>query len=1080
VRTKELGSHVEGKAAESGSASAHISKAEAQAPLGSYSSPLSVSQPGELPIRQIHSARLHRRSHFQSSYAGNHLLQLQRRYGNRYVQRVLSSRRQGEAEELTSGLEETTNQPPSHKLSPDRGLRARRASSFKADFRGGVEGTDDPGSSSGEHFPVYGRKHTAPQGPSALPAPNQTVEVQGKYSTGDAPNIQRAWYNFSIPFTDYEFDPSIEGIKTAANVAKDTVVDSAKWVKDKAVAGFQWVFDKIKDLVSAGIEWLNDKFSAIKEFAVSSFDSVRTGLSNLLAHITSPMSLVTTAFNTMNADLLATAWNALSSGASLVWNGIKSVIDGIFKVGTGLWESASGFVTSLFDNVNSILDSWPFRQLPEFLQSEAKALFSKIRSLWEEIRGFISDTLKRLRAFADGIIKSVESFVQRVVSYAIQKVIETVGAIKKAWEFVKKIADDPEGFVRPIIDQLVGKLNTEAPPKAIELGQEKLRENFKGGQSSAAGRGIIQRQTSTASPTRSTVTSEEADQGIIEAIKKAWASLDLGKMLWESFVNMFWPPATIRAIGHEFSELWSKDWANAVANFFTPRSILDDPAGFFHDVWSNVLVLLDFPLALWRRLNNVLMLLLGYLTIVLVIVGAVGGGIAGAAAGGVGAIPGALAGAWAGLELAGAIGLGLLASYFAAESISIIKLIVELRTARQTKEEKNLDYEQIAASLIGMAVAAVLVAILWLLSEFVAAIVRTVKAGRAGGALVKPPAEEIKPVTEGKPAAEPKLPAKEVKSPAEEVKPPAEESKPPAKVEPEPTGQKPVEPRASVDKLVICRVCDTVPGVPADLMAKRAKLSPDARARLDRTAASIFSDPPNPTSAQFQALRKFMEAMEKKGSGDLETGLQKLIAEDAKKKAPPPPPPPKPPFGSEVHQLPGLRADLEALITEIDNFAKANPDKATITKAAETLRSVGDGSLKNMETGQLEASQHMVEQVKGNIEGAKGELKSAETAPSGTKFGEMLDGREIDQIRHDGTLYQVKRWDIFTKADKQFAKVEAQLKGTLEAAVNNPVNGKPRSVVMEFQKGVKKEVADALKAIDVNGHKATIIGPEVP
>ena len=33
---------------------------------------------------------------------------------------------------------------------------------------------------------------------------------------------------------------------------------------------------------------------------------------------------------------------------------------------------------------------------------------------------------------------------------------------------------------------------------------------------------------------------------------------------------------------------------------------------------------------------------------------------------------------------------------------------------------------------------------------------------------------------------------------------------------------------------------------------------------------------------------------------------------------------------------------------------------------------------------------------------------------------------------------------------------------------------------MEFQKGVKKEVADALRAIDVNGHKATIIGKEVP
>ena len=61
-------------------------------------------------------------------------------------------------------------------------------------------------------------------------------------------------------------------------------------------------------------------------------------------------------------------------------------------------------------------------------------------------------------------------------------------------------------------------------------------------------------------------------------------------------------------------------------------------AGFFHDLWSNILILLDFPLALWRRLNTVLMLLMGYVTIILVIVGAVGGAI-------VGNVPGAIAGA---------------------------------------------------------------------------------------------------------------------------------------------------------------------------------------------------------------------------------------------------------------------------------------------------------------------------------------------------------------------------------------------------------------------------------------------------
>ncbi|GLP67969.1 hypothetical protein TUSST3_45910 [Streptomyces sp. TUS-ST3] len=40
-----------------------------------------------------------------------------------------------------------------------------------------------------------------------------------------APNIQEAWYNVSIPFTEYEFDPSWSGVKTAVGLVKDVAVD---------------------------------------------------------------------------------------------------------------------------------------------------------------------------------------------------------------------------------------------------------------------------------------------------------------------------------------------------------------------------------------------------------------------------------------------------------------------------------------------------------------------------------------------------------------------------------------------------------------------------------------------------------------------------------------------------------------------------------------------------------------------------------------------------------------------------------------------------------------------------------------
>jgi hypothetical protein len=113
------------------------------------------------------------------------------------------------------------------------------------------------------------------QGASVPHTGAQTGPPRARYSQTGVPNIQAAWYNFRIPFTDYEFDPSIEGIKTAAGVVADKAQEGAAWVKDKVVEGVEWIFDKISALVNAGIEWLTDKFNDIKEFATSSFEDIK-------------------------------------------------------------------------------------------------------------------------------------------------------------------------------------------------------------------------------------------------------------------------------------------------------------------------------------------------------------------------------------------------------------------------------------------------------------------------------------------------------------------------------------------------------------------------------------------------------------------------------------------------------------------------------------------------------------------------------------------------------------------------------------------------------------------------------------
>jgi hypothetical protein len=222
-------------------------------------------------------------------------------------------------------------------------------------------------------------------------------------------------------------------------------------------------------------------------------------------------------------------------------------------------------------------------------------------------------------------------------------------------------------------------------------------------------------------------------------LEEQWAKTvsHIPEMLWDTVVNTFWPPATIRAIGHEFYELWNTDWKNAAASLFMPRNIFDDFGGFWHDVWSNFLILLDFPLALWRRLNSILTLLMGYVTIILTLVGLFMGGPAGAGAG---------------FALAWALGEALFASFVGAESISALKACLDLYTALQTDEEKTRDYLQFAASVIGIGIALVLAVVFSLLGALAKEIVGRIKAGGGAKGSVTP---GVKPPELGKEPPEP-------------------------------------------------------------------------------------------------------------------------------------------------------------------------------------------------------------------------------------------------------------------------------------------------------------------------------------
>jgi hypothetical protein len=899
------------------------------------------------------------------------------------------------------------------------------------------------------------------------------------------PVVQRGFLDALGDAVDTVTDVASSAADTVSDVASSaaqTVSDVAGAVVDTVSDAASSAADAVSGLIDSAVGALRGAFDAIVGQISGAWNTVKNGVtsavegaireaSGFLGGIGSLFGSIGTALSGLDAGALRAAWSAITGAASAALAGVKGIIARVTSAVDGLWSGLKGLAEGLIAGLRSKAEGLigdlpgvaqgPARSLWKTIEGKLTSTWRTIESGWKSLRDSALKSVNQVVAKVEGVVKSIKNSV-------ISTIIDTLDQLKTLFDFIKKAIANPESLIEPLVQEISARLQG-LPDKAKGDAQAKTQEQAASGPgaagptpapaaatavpAAAAVQRVIRREAAAVGHPRSTLGVGDVISGcwdfITDKLAKLWGNL--GGTIKEMVLSLVWPPATWAGLKQDWEHM-TKELSTRASRFESIRT--DSWDGFWEDLGRFLSNLVDFPLIIWRGVNAMLGRLSVYIGLAIILGGAVAGAIAGGTGGAIfgsvvpaagnaaGGVAGVAAGAWAGAQAgyaaAETVGLALLVSFVAAEQISVVKAINDLLWIPQTEDEQNEDFNQSTDSVIAMATAGLLMLIAFV-GVALAKRVWTFVKGFAGRFRAKPTV-----------------------------------------VEPEPVGPKPGEPvPGTPERLVICRTCDIVPDVPADLMAKRAKLTPEARARLDKTAAAIYPDPANPTPAQHGSLRSFMEAMERKGGGDLEAGLQKLIEADAKKGAKPPQPS-NPPFGPAADQLPALRSEVEAMIAEIDDFAKANPDKATITKSATSLRDVADGPLTEMENGRVESSQYLVDRVKGSLKGAKGELESAKTAPPGTKFGDTSLGPEIDQIHPDGTLHQVKRWEPFGLADQQYAKVKAQLELTLETAQKNPINGQPRKVVMEFQKGVKKEVADALRAVEVNGQRGTIVGTEVP
>jgi len=641
------------------------------------------------------------------------------------------------------------------------------------------EGKYNPNSSSGKHLLAHELTHTIQQGGSGAMAQakiqmmpdwvNSAAGWVGDTASGVANGVAdgAAWVGGQVA--------------DGAAWVGDQVADGAEWVGDQISAAATWVMDGINGAINSGTDFLNEKWDQVKEFGTSSFDDIKNGFGSLVSYITSPFNSLMTAMTDFNSDLLEGTWNMLKSGGDALMAGINNLVQGVLNTGEAMWSSVTGFINGIFENINSFFNNSGFGMLPESIQSGIRSAFSGLQSLWDNITSFWNDLWTRLTSFGQEIIDGAMNFVENVINYGIAGVISMMKKLKEMYDYIMVVAADPMGALEPHLQAVADKLDAEAPGESESIGM-KMANEFSGGQAAAGDNGVIQREE-IAGEERSTTNLAELIKGIFFYIKQAFDRFDFLAMIKQTIYNTYHPVGLWNAIKAEFTTLVYDEWAETANAMYTPRNFFESPLGCMQDIWTNYLLILDFPNALHRRLNNVLGLLMGWATIIVVLLAGAAGAAGGTIAGGLTGVPGFFAGATAGMAIMTTVGLALSLSVMAAERESVKLNMQRLFTALQTCEKRQIDIMSAVTSFITMAVTAVIAILMMLLSALLKQISEILKAP-----LKKPVPIPTDPIPDPIPIRPP------VREPVP-IRPPARE---PIPIRPQPGPSHPSQPRVPI------------------------------------------------------------------------------------------------------------------------------------------------------------------------------------------------------------------------------------------------------------------------------------------
>lgn len=539
-------------------------------------------------------------------------------------------------------------------------------------------GKYDPDTKEGNHLLAHELTHTVQQGGSAVKQKKQDEVTELPVEKTDQPQIQGAWYNFSIPFTDYEFDPSLEGVKTAAGI-----------VVDKAKEGLEWIYDQIKDLVNSGISWLQEQWESIQSFVSTAWNTLKEQFGKILTFIKRPLNAIMNAIMNMDGESLNMLWLGFSTFVTSTWKGFKALTDKLLHSINSVWKGISGFATSLIDKVYGLTENFIFKKLPDTLQNLAYGLINQLKSIWKSIDDGWNKIFGKVKKWIDGALDEVLQFVLKISSFAINGIVKGILYFGKLVLFLKDLFTNPQKYLNILAKKSVAAFDG-LESRFSGIVSTYFSKDEKSGSSKAAGKIQKAPDPQAGAEVKGSASWSEIGSGIWTMMGKKWEEFKKNpwSIVTDLLLDMFVPIyGNVKDVIHLFKEIWA---------------IVTGPLGAssLEEVWTSFLKLLDIPILIYHTVVSILM---RSLMVPLIVASFIKHPLV--------------------IAIASAVGYGLLGMFVESELANIGHKILLLKTGATNKKEKEAAYNRVADSLIALAMTGVIIVIMLIL-HFIANIMK--------------------------------------------------------------------------------------------------------------------------------------------------------------------------------------------------------------------------------------------------------------------------------------------------------------------------------------------------------------------